>query len=71
VTAQEVTYLPMSPTLWGGLIVLIALYLIPAVGALRERQLGWLLLVLLMPPFGGLAWWGVQIATMRRLRQHT
>ncbi len=66
----DADYLPMTPTLWGGFIVLIALYLIPALGALRERHLPWLLVVLLVPPFGGLAWWAVQIAAMVRPRQH-
>jgi hypothetical protein len=67
---REVTYLPMTSTSWAGLIALLALYLIPAVGAWRERHLGWLLVVLLVPLLGGMAWWVVQIAAMVRPQRH-
>jgi hypothetical protein len=60
----------MTPTLWAGLIALVALYLVPAFGALRARHLGWLLVVLLLPLFGGAAWWMAQIAAMVRPRRH-
>lgn len=57
---EEVTYLPVAPVVWVGAFMLVALVLVPLIGAVAQRHLGWLLVVVFVPLMGGLAWWLAQ-----------
>jgi hypothetical protein len=70
VLLEEVTYLPVTPLAWAAIVMLVALLLVPLTGAITQRHLGWVLVVVLVPPLGGLAWWVTQgVAWARRRLQ--
>jgi hypothetical protein len=68
VLLQEVTYLPVTPFMGVAAFMVIALILVPLMGAVAQRHLGWVLVIVLVPPVGGLAWWLAQGVVWARLR---
>lgn len=65
---EEVTYLPVTPVIGVAAFMVVWLILVPLMGAVAQRHLGWALVVALVPPVGGLAWWLAQGLVWARLR---